>query len=119
MTTPIELVRHDINLMRQSGRTHRMIMALPNEGHYVIVVWKVGSMRDTIESLRGKAIADAAIFVSHHRAEYTLSQLSNDLPVFVDNAVLDIETEKYVIRMNKCARRQTMRVVNPAKWAKS
>lgn len=108
---PTKLLEYEIYANRQTGKTTRMIDALPAQGKYYIVVWKLGSgLRDAIKERRGPTIAANAIFVSRSTAQKSIGRV--DAPVFVDHIVLELMNLEYVKKLNN----RYLRLSDPGKW---
>lgn len=105
--SPNKYVDYCIYQGRQLGKTHKLIMSIPNRP-IVIVVWRHDWGREMVRMLK------------QHRPDYDISNITfiryddiradnipkilrgkNKVPIYVDNAVLDMVQAEFVRDLNR------------------
>jgi hypothetical protein len=100
--SPTRYVDFCIYQGRQTGKTHKLLMSIPNEP-IVIVVWRQAwgkEMLRKLKELRPDYDVRNIKFVSYNR-DYTYQLRGIRRPVYFDNAVLDMIQLEYVDMINK------------------
>ena len=99
--SPVEIFIEEENSLRASGRTTRLVMALPIFKKYMIVVLNTQQGRwvhNMIRDLRGPEIANNAVFVTWDKVREQVRGFSG--PVYVDHSVLNEMGMNYIKGVN-------------------
>lgn len=100
--SPIKYVDYCVYQGRQMGKTHKLLMSIPNEP-IVIVVWRQSWGKELLRKLK-ELRPDYDVrnikLVSYNR-DYTDQLRGIRRPVYFDNAVLDMIQLEYVDMINK------------------
>lgn len=100
ISSPLDMVSYCVHMGRQTGKTYKMIMSIPNEP-IVIIVHKQSYGKEIIrrlKELRPDYDVKNIKFVTHGVSKQLAG---NILPIWVDNCVLDMIQSEYVKQMNK------------------
>lgn len=103
--TPKQVASYGLDAARCTGRTHAMIMALPNEPCVIVAhshVWG----KAIIESVRWlRPSYDHRNITIATKEDFEIDPISvmsgRQMPIFVDNAVTDMLALEYVERLNE------------------
>ncbi len=93
---------------RRQGKTHKLIMSIPNEP-IVIVVWRLDYGKEIakkIQELRPDYDIKNITFVAYHEVDGPVMKGLNR-PIYVDNAVLDMIQFEFVDKMNRLYGKRT------------
>ena len=103
MITTHNLFRSEEDIIRQTGRTTRMVKSLPTDGCY-IVVWKLGfanSIKRLIAEHRPDIDPRTVRFISGVSRDHVMENLrGTNLPVYVDHVTWYVWNEKGLKQFN-------------------
>lgn len=88
---------------RQTGKTHKLLMSIPNRKIYIVVhKQQMGrEMVSALKQIRPDYNVDNIKFISYDpHGKYLEIMRGNSWPVYVDNCVLDIIQDNYVRSLN-------------------
>ena len=97
---PMDMVNYYVHMGRQTGKTYKMIMSIPNEPIF-IMVHKNSYSKEIIrmvKELRPDYNTDNIRFVTPLSTDRLLGF---NRPIYVDNCVLDMVQIDYVKQLNK------------------
>lgn len=101
--SPQQYVNFCVHQGRQTGKTHMMLMSIPDEPIVIIVhnqTW-AKHMTSKLRELRPDYNVKNITFVSYdERGDYYDKLRGTTCPVYVDNAVLDVIQYNYVRSLN-------------------
>lgn len=100
--SPRKYVDFCVHQGRRQGKTHKLIMSIPNKP-IVIVVWQLAygkELAKKIQELRPDYDIKNIKFVRYDEANGPEMRGLNR-PIYVDNAVLDMVQYEFVDKMNK------------------
>ena len=86
---------------RRLGKTHKLIMSIPDEP-IVIVVWQLAygkELAKKIQELRPDYDIKNITFIAYHEVDGPVMKGLNR-PIYVDNSVLDMIQYEFVDKMN-------------------
>ena len=101
--TPTKYVDFCIYQGRQTGKTHKLMMSIPDKP-IVIVVWRqqwANDFKRMLAEHRPDYNVKNITFVSYNSKDYTDQLRSLRRPVYYDNAVLDMIQLDYVKKINR------------------
>jgi hypothetical protein len=100
--SPVSYVDFCVYQGRQTGKTHKLIMSIPDEP-IVIIVWRHSHIKDLyiplIKQFRPDYNINNIKFIRYDVTNSPAMRVER-LPIYVDNAVLDMIQIEYVKKLN-------------------
>jgi hypothetical protein len=101
--TPVEVAQEYVQKSRKVGKTHAMIMALPDEKCAVMTMSEEHSkhVKDLIKKQRPEYNMDnLTVVVYNRRSGWRDKVQGKDMPVYIDHSVLDAMSVDHVKAIN-------------------